>query len=215
MLYNKLKQIQINNFKKKLSGNGKILFTDILFTNSLQKECLALNGKFANENIDIVPDGIEFSGKKAIIPIFITPFEKVTKTDKLFVGLQETFIQTNFSVQTESCKIISEQNFKETKFRISSFSKMVRKIASDLTKSLSNSNVPALFEKLHCQTCEFQNTCLEKLIERDDLSLLSGLKPKEILQKNNRGIFSVKQLPHFFISSIKNYPRPLGFHAYA
>ena len=36
--------------------------------------------------------------------------------------------------------------------------------------------------------------CAEKLKERDDLSLLGNLKPKEIEQKNNRGIFSVKQL---------------------
>jgi len=46
--------------------------------------------------------------------------------------------------------------------------------------------------------CEFQNSCLEKLIERDDLSLLTSLKSKEIIQRNNRGIFSVKQLSYTF-----------------
>jgi hypothetical protein len=36
------------------------------------------------------------------------------------------------------------------------------------------------------------------LKERDDLSLLGNLKPKEIEQKNNRGIFSVRQLSYTF-----------------
>ena len=67
-----------------------------------------------------------------------------------------------------------------------------------MNKALSNSNAPTFFRNRHCQACEFQNTCLEKLVERDDLSLLAGLKPKDIVQRNNRGIFSVKQLSYTF-----------------
>ncbi|MDP2844126.1 MAG: TM0106 family RecB-like putative nuclease, partial [Acetobacterium sp.] len=37
---------------------------------------------------------------------------------------------------------------------------------------------------------------MQKLKDSDDLSLLSGLKPKEISNYNNRGIFSVKQLSY-------------------
>ena len=33
---------------------------------------------FKNENIDLAVDGIEFIDRKKFIPIFITPFEKVT-----------------------------------------------------------------------------------------------------------------------------------------
>ncbi len=198
ILYNKLKQTQISNFKKKLSEDGKILFTDISYTNPFQKKCAAFNVKFLNENIDIVFDGIEFLEEKAIIPIFITPFEKVTTLDKLFIALQVAFIQTKFSLPVERCKIISGHNLKETKFRISSFSKAVKKINNDLAKSLLNSNAPTFFKNPHCQICEFKSNCLEKLIERDDLSLLAGLKAKEILKRNNRGIFSVKQLSYLF-----------------
>ena len=59
-------------------------------------------------------------------------------------------------------------------------------------------NHPVFHRNIHCQICEFQNNCLEKLREQDDLSLLTGLKSKEILQKNNRGLFSVKQLSYTF-----------------
>ena len=198
ILYTKLKQIQTDNFEKQLSAIRKAFSKNISFDNSFHKEGTALNVKFTNENIDIVLDGIEFLGKNIFTPIFITPFEKVTRVDKLFLALQTTFIQINFNIKTESCKIIFGQNLKETKFKISSFSKVIKKVCTDLIKNISNSNTPVFFKNQHCQICEFQNYCLEKLIEKDDLSLLTSLKPKEILQKNNQGVFSVKQLSYSF-----------------
>lgn len=198
ILYTKLKQIQTDNFEKQFSTIREGFSKNISFDNSFNNEANALNVKFVNENIDISLDGIEFSGKKFFTPIFITPFEKVTRVDKLFLALQCTLIQTNFNIQAPLCKIIFGQNLKETKFKVSAFSKAIKKIGADLTKLLSNSNAPLFYKNQHCQICEFQNPCLKKLVERDDLSLLASLKPKEILQKNNRGVFSVKQLSYSF-----------------
>ena len=198
ILYAELKQIQTNNFEKQFSTSREGFSKNISFDNLFNKEANALNVKFVNENIDISLDGIEFSGKKIFIPIFITPFEKVTRVDKLFLALQCTLIQTNFKIEAPLCKIIFGENLKETKFKISTFSKAIKKIGLDLTKLLSNSNAPLFYKNQHCQICEFQNSCLEKLVERDDLSLLTSLKPKEIISKNNRGLFSVKQLSYKF-----------------
>ena len=198
ILYTKLKQIQTDNFEKQFSTIREGFSKNISFDNSFNKEANALNVKFVNENIDISLDGIEFSGKKIFTPIFITPFEKVTRVDKLFLALQCTLIQTNFNIQASHCKIIFGQNLKETKFKVSTFTKAIKKIGADLTKLLSNSHAPLFYKNQHCQICEFQNACLEKLVEKDDLSLLTSLKPKEILQKNNRGVFSVKQLSYSF-----------------
>lgn len=198
MLYNKTKKIQKDSFEKKLSESGMLHFKNISNTRDFQKEGASLNAKFTNSNINIVLDGIEFTGKKSINAIFISPFEKVKKADKLFVALQATFIQDNFSVQVESCKVIFGQSLKETKFKLSSIAKTIKKSISELNKIVSTSIAPTFFKNIHCQTCEFQSNCLKKLIERDDLSLLAGLKPKEIIEKNNRGIFSVKQLSYLF-----------------
>ena len=205
ILYAKLKEIQTNNFEQQFSTITKGFLKNISFDNSFNKEANALNVNFVNENINISLDGIEFSGKKYFTPIFITPFEKVTRVDKLFLALQCTLIQTNFNIQASICKIIFGQNLKETKFKVSTFSKAIKKASVDLTKLLSNSNAPLFYKNQHCQICEFENACLEKLVERDDLSLLASLKPKEILQKNNRGIFSVKQLSYSFRSKKNPY----------
>lgn len=198
ILYTKLKQIQTDNFEKHFSTIREGFSKNISFDNSFKKEANALNVNFVNENIDISLDGIEFSGKNFFTPIFITPFEKVTRLDKLFLALQCTLIQTNFNIHAPFCKIIFGQNLKQTKFKVSTFSKAIKKISADLTKLLLNSNTPLFYKNQHCQICEFQNACLEKLVEKDDLSLLTSLKPKEIIQKNNRGVFSVKQLSYSF-----------------
>jgi len=198
MLYNQLKQTQKVNFGKQRSENIKLVSSNTTFDGILSKEGVALDLNFKNENTDITLDGVEFTGRKNIIPIFITPFEKVTRTDKLFVALQATLIQNEFNLRAEYCKIAFGENIRQTKFGLLSFAKTIKKSIAELNKILSNPNAPAFYKNAHCPVCEFQNSCLEKLVERDDLSLLTSLKSKEIIQRNNRGIFSVKQLSYTF-----------------
>ncbi|MBS4063270.1 MAG: TM0106 family RecB-like putative nuclease [Chitinophagaceae bacterium] len=207
ILYNQLRKKQRANFERTISEDKNLIISNSVFDNIIIKGGISLNLKFANINIDLTIDGIEFTGNKNIIPIFITPFEKVTKTDKLFVALQATFIQNEFNLLIENCKIVSGINLKQTKFKFSSFTKPIKKLITEMNKILSNSNAPVFFRNSHCHVCEFQNSCLEKLIERDDLSLMPALKPKEISQKNNRGVFSVKQLSYSFRPKKNPYRR--------
>jgi len=197
-LFQELKDSQKLLFSERLSSENKLIKTQPKGNNFSFKEGTILNSIFSNSNIEIIPDGIEFIGKNKIIPIILIPFEKITRTDKLFVSFQATYLQNEFHFQIEHCKIVFGKTCKQTKFKISSFSKAIKKNISELNKILIQSNPPIFYRNNHCQICEFQNSCLEKLKERDDLSLLTGLKPKEILQKNNRGIFSVKQLSYTF-----------------
>ncbi len=209
-LYDKLKENQTTNFENRLLKNEKLLYINNSVTQQFYKEGIILKANFTNSNIDIVLDGIEFTKKKTSLPIFIAPFEKVTKLDKLFIALQANLIQTYFNPPVECCKIIFGKDLRETKFNISTFSKTIKKTINDLTKCLSNSTAPNYFKITHCQICEFQSNCHKKLIQRDDLSLLSSMKPREILQKNNRGIFSVKQLSYLFRPK-KNPYKKRGF----
>lgn len=199
ILYNQLKQVQKANFEKTFSDAIKPIPPTAAFDVAMLKKVgIGVNLNFKNTNIDLILDGIEFTGTKNIIPVFITPFEKVMIIDKLFVALQAHFIHNEFGLPIENCKVIFGKNIRQTKFKLSSFTKTIKKVIGDLNKTLSNANAPSFFRNRHCQICEFQNSCTEKLVERDDLSLLSGLKPKEILQRNNKGIFSVKQLSYTF-----------------
>jgi predicted RecB family nuclease len=46
----------------------------------------------------------------------------------------------------------------------------------------------------HCADCEFRSRCRADAIERDDLSLLTGLNPKALKTWNGKGVSTVTQL---------------------
>jgi predicted RecB family nuclease len=50
----------------------------------------------------------------------------------------------------------------------------------------------------HCTECEFRRSCRTAAVEKDDLSLLRALSPKDILGLNRRGIFTVTQYSYTF-----------------
>lgn len=78
LLYNQLKQKQKANFEKNVLENKNLNCSNAVFEHIEFNTGISLNLKFTNPNIDFAFDGIEFAGKKNIIPIFITPFEKIT-----------------------------------------------------------------------------------------------------------------------------------------
>jgi len=198
IIYNQLKHTQKINFEKKLLGNNKQIRSNLAFDIPITKSSFFLNFTFINDNLSLTLDGIEFVSKKNFLPLFVTPFEKVTKVDKLFIALQAALIQNEFNIHADCCNVIYGQNLKQIKFKLSSFAQTTKKIIVDLYKTLSNSVPPSFQKNIHCSVCEFQNNCFEKLVERDDLSLMPSLKAKDILQKNNKGIFSVRQLSYTF-----------------
>jgi hypothetical protein len=63
-------------------------------------------------------------------------FLKLTTKDKLFIALQATFIQNEFKLLIENCKIVYGTNSKQTKFKFSSFTKPVNPTCSSQTKNL-------------------------------------------------------------------------------
>jgi len=63
---------------------------------------------------------------------------------------------------------------------------------------LSSHSPPDLILNRHCAECEFQAGCRKKAIEKDDLSLLSGMTEKERKNFNSKGIFGATQLSYTF-----------------
>ena len=157
-----------------------------------------LEPKFSNSNIEIIPDGIEFIGKNKIIPILITPFEKITKTDKLFVTLKSSFIQNEFNFKIESCKVIYGKNLQETKFKLSSLTKNIKKIISELNKILSDSSEPSLILNKHCSVCEYSASCKEKARAEGNISLMDRATFKVIEKYKKKGIFTIQQLSNLY-----------------
>ena len=185
-------------FAEKLSTEKRLIGsllteTDFTFTNGV-----IINQRFSNTNVELFLDGIEFIGKNRIIPILITPFEKITQTDKLFIALQSSYIQSEFNLNIESCKIIYGKNFNETNLKFASFAKNIKKIIAELNKMLSDSGEPSLILNKHCSVCEYNTFCKEKAKADDNLSLLDRATSKTIEKYKKKGIFTIQQLSYIY-----------------
>ena len=71
--------------------------------------------------------------------------------------------------------------------------KCIKRIAA-----LVSGEPPDLVLNRHCGQCEFQTRCRREAIEKDELSLLSGIAEKERKKLHGKGIFTVTQLSYTF-----------------
>ena len=62
----------------------------------------------------------------------------------------------------------------------------------------SCSTPPPLRLNAHCSICEFKEACYAEAKQKDDLSLLRGLKEKDITALHNKGIFTLTQFSYTF-----------------
>ena len=64
----------------------------------------------------------------------------------------------------------------------------------DVTALLANTSPPDFVLNRHCPQCEFQLRCRKEAVDRDELTLLSGMTEKQRKRLHERGIFTVTQL---------------------
>jgi hypothetical protein len=76
----------------------------------------------------------------------------------------------------------------------------VRRVTEKIGALLSSNAPPELVLNRHCPECEFRNQCRQKAVEKDELSLLSGMTETERQGHRSKGIFTVSQLSYTFRS---------------
>ncbi|MFH1322066.1 MAG: TM0106 family RecB-like putative nuclease [Bacteroidota bacterium] len=189
LLYSEILTSENIFIKTQSEGEG----TDFTFNNKI-----IIDHKLSNSNAEIILDGIEFIDKSKVILILLTPFEKITQTDKLFFALQSSFIQSEFNLNVESCKIIYGKNFHETKLKIASFTKSIKKNITELNKMLSASGEPSMILNKHCPVCEYSASCRDKAKTDGNMSLLDRATSKVIEKYKKKGILTIQQLSYIY-----------------
>jgi predicted RecB family nuclease len=132
------------------------------------------------------------------IPIRFVPNEKVTKYDKLLLAFDALALELASGKRLRYGKIIYGRNHKPMKIRLPALMKEVRSTIDRITTQVAKQAPPELVLNKHCPECTFRNRCRQQVIERDDLSLLTGMSVVERKRYHNRGIFSVTQLSYTF-----------------
>jgi len=132
------------------------------------------------------------------IPILFAPEETVRKEDKLLLALYASILSRQQGSEPPFGRILHGSRFASSKVHLRNLLPRAAKAVLDLHALTQDGAPPPLYLNRYCPTCAFRDSCRATLVERDDLSLLQGIKPKEILKLRNKGIFTVTQLSYTF-----------------
>ncbi|MDQ4140844.1 MAG: hypothetical protein M3142_09995, partial [Bacteroidota bacterium] len=145
---------------------------------------------------------------KELIPTYISITDNILKEDKLKAIVKALiFNNRNNKTKIREVHFIKSETAKTSKIKVTS-SPQTQKIITGLNEfNLSSKSLTKPFWIPHCQVCQFQTVCRKELEEKGDISLLSGLSPKEIAKKNSRGIYSIIQLSYLFSPQKKLYSK--------
>ena len=132
------------------------------------------------------------------MPIRFIYRNKLTKDDKLLLAFDAFVFSEMLGRAVSLGKIIHGDDHAALKVKTSALAGEVRKRLGKITALLASPAPPDLVLNRHCSECEFQARCRKIAVEKDDLSLLSGMSAKERQKLRSKGIFTVTQLSYTF-----------------
>jgi predicted RecB family nuclease len=191
---------------------------DTITRNKFPKLLITFNLKI--DSFKILIDGIHINSlkrernKKTYTPLLYSENETFSKKDKLILTIQCILLSKLFGFPSEYGRIYYGSELRTIKFKMSNLIAKCQRILNDIEKLAKNEFEPTIFQNDHCKVCEFEDECHKKLIERDDLSLLSCIGEKEVVDYEKRGIFTIKQLSYTFKPRKNNMKIKSARHPY-
>lgn len=131
-------------------------------------------------------------------PVRFIPTGKITKQDKLLLAFDALATSRYLDKEPSLGKIIHGNEHSIKKVRLTELMKLAIAVVDEILRKQPELNPTAVILNKHCAECEFRSQCYERAVEKDDLSLLSGLSEKERAKLHKKGIFTVTQLSYTF-----------------
>jgi predicted RecB family nuclease len=132
------------------------------------------------------------------IPYRFEPANKLTKNDKVALAFDAFVLSEIIGRAVPIGKIVHGDRSIALTVELASMAKGIQKRINAMDALLVDDSPPDLVLNRHCSQCEFQTRCRRCAIERDELTLLSGMSEKEREKLRAKGIFTVTQLSYTF-----------------
>ena len=133
-----------------------------------------------------------------LTPIRFIFTNKLGTLDKLLLGFDAFVLSKSIGRSVRVGKIIHGDDSGTLRVSVTALINTIQKHIEKITALLSNPTPPELVLNRHCPECEFRDSCHQKALKSDDLSLLSGMPVKDRAKHRSKGIFSVTQLSFTF-----------------
>ena len=166
---------------------------DVILTPHLEIDDISVSF-FALEKL---PDPSRL-GSFSYAPTILSESKKITKEIRLLLTFQSFCLEKLQGYIPQTGKVICRNSKRRSIIRLGPNYRVVQKVLQAIRKQHVDKVIPNLNLNKHCEICEFKQFCHQKAIEKDELSLLSGIPQKEIIQLNNKGIFTIEQYSYTF-----------------
>jgi hypothetical protein len=166
-----------------------------LISKYILKNTNSIDASYSNNSYSIHFDAIEkVDGDE--FPVYFSPNSTIATYEKEFIACLSFIINTEFSQNIKTCKIIYVKNEKviTQKVKIAPFEKSTKKKLTQI-KMLTK---PEFYLNKNCISCEFNTLCNKKATKENHLSLLNRVTPKVISKYRKKGIFTVNQLSYLY-----------------
>ncbi|MBU0958738.1 MAG: TM0106 family RecB-like putative nuclease [Nanoarchaeota archaeon] len=209
-----MKESQFEKYKRSFQkyildkyGEKKVSFNLQNMAKIRKPIVFSFNLNIRSLDFDITLDGLQVvyrGSKKSYTPILLVASERLSKRDKLFLALQCLALSKIMGINFESARLFYGAKFRTLKISIADYYAEALIILEDLCKILENKSEPPLIKIDSCKYCGFEKSCHSKLVEQDHISLLSGIREKDIEKLSKRGISNINQLSYTFKPKKKN-----------
>ena len=115
---------------------------------------------------------------------------KLSRYDKLSLAFDAFLLSEVLGRKVGLGKIMHGDRRTTLKVQMSLLAGEVRRRIKEIVVLVSDASPPDLVLNRHCSECEFQARCRRQAMEKDDLSLLSGMSEKERKKLHGKGIRS-------------------------
>jgi predicted RecB family nuclease len=141
----------------------------------------------------------EGGGRQAqFIPYHFEFSNKLTRKHKLMLAFDALVLSDAVGSNIRLGKIVHGDRFATHNVNTSTLIREVRMRVKNFATLVANTYPPDLVLIRHCGQCEFRERCHKQAIEKEELSLLSGLSHRDRKKLHDRGIFTVTQLSYTF-----------------
>jgi len=182
-----------------------------------------LDSLFEDDKVSLVFAGLKLIdgpsrlGTFHYIPILFSEYHQVRKPQRIILDLC-AFYLTKLQGKSPTIGVVWHgKECRNKRVRLTHDYREIARQMESVQRMVNESLSPKLILNNHCQICEFSQFCHDQALNEDTLSLLRGLKEKEVTRYARKGILTVTQLAHTFRPrrSGKRVPPRNNHHYYA
>jgi predicted RecB family nuclease len=200
-------EVKCRATEKILAGHqGKEVERDLVLTLAALKQgaTFLFNAVLDDEHVSLACDGLQrvpgFSklGDFHYVPVLFSEGRQVGAQQRALLDVYGLLI-SRFQGRAPGSGIIWHgKECRATRVRHNPDPRKAERLLEELRQMRIAESPPGLVLNNHCTVCEFRQRCHQQAVQEDNLSLLRGMKEKDVKASARKGILTVTQLAHTF-----------------